>query len=290
MEATLMAGSSAKLRRLGAELRRLREAAERTQSELAEVLGRSHVSIVNWEHGKTRIGKSDLHVLLKELGASDDVREELEKLRLAGRSKGWWSVYKLPDWLRPLVSFESDASQITAFEPILIPGLLQTEDYSRAIHLAGPYTTPREVLEKRLELRKGRQRRLVGEHPLELHVVIAESALRLEVGGPAIMADQLWHLVRLASAPNIRIQVLPYRVGAHPAVCGNFAVLHFSDPKLDPPLGYADDAVGGHVIDDPSEVEVLLNMFADVRALALTEPESVDFIATVMDEYRARKT
>ncbi|GGM58455.1 transcriptional regulator [Longimycelium tulufanense] len=276
---------SARLRRLGAELRRLREAANLTQAQLARTLGRSQVSLVHWEHGRTRIGKSDLHMLLMELGASEDVRAELEKLRLDGRKKNWWSVFKLPEWLRPLVSFEADAAKIEAFEPILVPGLLQTESYSRVVHIAGPHATPPDKVDDRVKLRIERQRRLEGEDPLRFHAVIAEAALRLEVGGSAVMSEQLWHLVKLASAPNIRIQVLPSSVGAHSALSGNFAVLHFTDPKLDPPLGYADDSVGGHIIDDQADVEVLMSMFGELSRIALSEPESVDFIATVMREY-----
>src|SRR5882724_7862766 len=128
-----MAGNSAYLRRLGAELRRLREEGEFTQMGLAEVVGRAHTSILNWEHGKTKISKSDLAALLAEMKAPAKLREDLEKLRTANPPKGWWSTYKLPRWLAPLVSFERDAVLITSFEPVILPGLLQTEDYARAI-------------------------------------------------------------------------------------------------------------------------------------------------------------
>lgn len=227
-------------------------------------------------------------MLLTELKAPAQTKRELEKLREEGRAKGWWTVYTLPDWLRPLVSFETDASSITSFEPVIVPGLLQTEDYSRSIHSSAlPKTSPPEELERRVELRRERRKRLTCKKPLELHVVIAEAALRLEVGGPELMAEQLWHLVRLASAPNIRVQVLPYKVGAHAGVLSNLAVLHFANPKLDPPLGYMDGPLGGNLVDDAGEVEVLSTMFQQVHELALPETESVDFLASVRDEYRA---
>ena len=120
-----MAGSSAPLRRLGAELRRLRDAAGRTQSDVGAAIGRTHATLVNWERGKTKISKSDLVCLLAELRAPVDMRKGLEQLREeAGHGAGQWVVYGLPDWLRPLVSFEEDAVAETTFQPVIIDGLL----------------------------------------------------------------------------------------------------------------------------------------------------------------------
>src|SRR3981189_1886728 len=117
-----MANASVTLRRLGAELPRLREATHRTQVDVGAAIGRTHTTLVNWERGKTRISKSDLAYLLTELGAPTAVRDELEQLRVeAGLGKGHW-----PAWLRPLVSFEEDAVAVSNFQPLLIPGLLQT--------------------------------------------------------------------------------------------------------------------------------------------------------------------
>jgi len=120
-----MAGASAPLRRLGAELRRLRETAGRTQTDVGAAIGRSHATLVNWERGKTKISKSDLVCLLAELRAPLEVRKALEQLREeAGGGAGQWVVYGLPDWLRPFVSFEEDAVTETSFQPVIIDGLL----------------------------------------------------------------------------------------------------------------------------------------------------------------------
>lgn len=128
-----MAGSSAPLRRFGAELRRLREAAGRTQTDVGSAIGRTHATLVNWESGKTKISKSDLACLLAELGAAASVRTGLEQLREESRQgSSQWATYGLPEWLRPLVSFEEDATALNSFEPVLVPGLLQTEEYARA--------------------------------------------------------------------------------------------------------------------------------------------------------------
>lgn len=280
-----MAGSSAQLRRLGAELRRLREAAGLTQTEVGASIGRSHASLVNWERGKTKISKSDLVCLLAELRVSPEVRKGLEKLRdESSRGAGQWSVYGLPDWLRPLVSFEEDAVRICAFEPVVIPGLLQTEAYSRAIHLASPYTTPASELERRLAARKLRQQRLAGTKPLKLHVIIAEAALRLAIGGSAVLAEQLRHLLELNKKNNITVQVLAAAAGAHPAMAGNFTVLHFAEPELDPPLGYYDGPLGGCVVSDEGDVATMARMFEDVRQAALGKAESVQLITGLLEE------
>nr|BFF01073.1 helix-turn-helix transcriptional regulator [Streptoalloteichus tenebrarius] len=257
---------------------------------MGRAIERSAPTLVNWEHGRTNISKADLALLLKELGATDDVREELERLRRVSRQQGWWSVFKLPDWLRPLISFEQDAASITTFEPLLIPGLLQTEGYARAIHVAGTHTTDPADVEKRVEVRMARQRRLCGDEPVELHTIVGEAALRLEVGGAGVMADQLWHLVRQASVPNIRIQVLPFNAGAKAGVASNFTVMHFAEPRLDPPLGYIDDPFGGHIVDDQEDVSQLVALFGYLSESALDEPTSVDIIASIMDEYRAKST
>lgn len=284
-----MAGSSAQLRRLGAELRRLREAADRTQADVGAAIGRTHTTLVNWERGKTKISKSDLVCLLAELRAPVDVRKGLEQLREeSGRGAGQWVVYGLPDWLRPLVSFEEDAVAVTEFEPIIVPGLLQTEEYARAIHVAGPYTTAPADIDKWVAARVQRQRRLTDPDPLRLHAVISEAALRLEVGGRDVLTAQLEHLLEAAKEDNVTIQVLPYAQGAHPAMASNLTVLHFADPGGDPPLAYFDGPLGGYLVSDEGDVMTMVKMFDDLRGAAMTEAESLETLAAILEEYRRK--
>jgi transcriptional regulator with XRE-family HTH domain len=282
-------GSSIQLRRLGAELRRLREATARTQTDVGVAIGRTHTTLVNWEQGKTKISKSDLVCLLAELRAPDDVREGLEQLR--GESKqgaGQWVAYSLPDWLRPLVSFEEDAVAVTTFAPVVIPGLLQTEDYARAIHVAGPYATAPDHVDRWVAARLRRQQRLTGTTPLALHCVISEAALRLEVGGPAVITSQLRRLLDATEAGNITIQVLPSHAGAHPALASNLTVLHFADATADPPLGYFDGPFGGYLVSDGSEVTSMVHMCADVQKMALTEADSMTMLTGILEEHRKK--
>jgi transcriptional regulator with XRE-family HTH domain len=280
-----MTGSSASLRRLGAELRRLREATGRTQTDIGTAIGRSHATMVSWEHGKTKISKSDLVCLLAELRAPTAVRKGLERLREEGlRGAGEWAVYDLPGWLRPLLSFEEDAIAVTAFEPAVVPGLLQTEEYAMALHIADPRAVTPDDLDKRVAARMRRQQRLAGKTPLRLHTVIAEAALRLQVGGPAVMTSQLQRLLDAACAENITVQVLPFAAGAHPALNSNFTVLYFADSKADPPLGYFDGPFSGYLVDDEGDMAAMVKMFDDVRHAALREEDSTRMLAAILEE------
>jgi hypothetical protein len=129
-----------------------------------------------------------------------------------------------------------------------------------------------------------RQQRLVGAGGLMLHVVIPEAALRLEIGGPALLSAQLERLLVAADTENITVQALPARAGAHPALASNFNVLHFANSKADPPLGYFDGPLGGYLISDAGEVADIANMFEDVRSIALDETRSVEMIVAVLKE------
>ncbi len=284
-----MAGSSAPLRRLGTELRRLRDAAGRTQVDVGEALGRSHATLVNWERGKTKISKSDLVCLLTELRAPIDLRKGLEQLwQECGRGTSQWAVYDLLDWVRSVVSFEEDAVAETSFQPVIIDGLLQTEDYARVTQLTARHAVSASAVDSRVAARMQRQKRLTGPHPLRLHTVLTEAALRLEVGGPVVMMAQLERLLAATSAENITIQVLPSTNAEHVGIASNFTMLHFADPTADPPLGYFDGPVGGHVISDPGDVASMIYMFDDLRESALDPAESTELLAAILDEYRRK--
>lgn len=284
-----MAGSSAQLRRLGAELRRLREVAGRTQEDVGKAIGRTHATMVNWERGKTKISMSDLVCLLAELRAPAEVRKGLEQLREeAGRGGTQWAIYGLPDWLRPLLSFEEDAMSVISFEPVLIPGLLQTEDYARAIHTAGRHKVAPQYVDKWVAARMQRQLLLSGPDPLNLHVIISEAAARLEVGGPQVFADQLQRLLDAAREDNITIQVIPASTDGYGDIACNFTVLHFADPKVDPPLSYFDGPLGGYMVSDAGDVATLIGMFDDLRLLALPEQDSVKVLAAILEEHRRK--
>ncbi|RMI43868.1 helix-turn-helix domain-containing protein [Streptomyces triticirhizae] len=280
-----MASSSAQLRRLGAELRKLRERSGRTQGDLGRVVGRSHASVVNWERGKTKISKSDLAYLLAELRAPAEVRKGLEELRVAanqGRSP--WAMFGLPDWLRPIVSFEEDAVEVKTFEPVLVPGLLQTEDYAKAIHETGRHKVDPEFVERWVAARMRRQLRLVDHRPLRLHAVIPEAVLHLTVGGPKVLKGQLAKLHRMSTAENVTLQVMTADRNGYGGVATNFMTLHFEDPEQDPPLGCFDGPLGGYMISDEGDVATLVAMFDDLSQMALSPEDSTELLAKALAE------
>lgn len=238
----------------------------------------SKTTIVNWERGKTKLSKSDPVCLLAELRAPAELRKGLEKLRQeAPRRAPQWATYGLPDWMRPLVSFEQDAVAIQTFEPVLIPGLLQTEEYAHAIHAAGRHKVAPEFIEKWVAARMRRQQRLRGPAPATLHAVIAEAALHLELGGRADFTRQLECLLDAASRDNITLQVLA-------------AVLHFAEVDEYPPLGCFDGPLGGYIVSDEGDVGTMVKMFDDLRQLALSEAESAELLAANLKKHRRRAT
>lgn len=160
----------------------------------------------------------------------------------------------------------------------------QTEEYARATHLTAPYVVAPDAVDRWVAARMQRQQRLTGPGALRFRMVLTEAALRLEVGGPAVMAAQLERLLTAASAENITIQVLPSTQGQHAGIASNFTVLHFADPETDPPLGYFDGPLGGYLISDPGDVAAMVNMVRDLQESALNVTESTELLAAILDE------
>ncbi|WP_253673095.1 helix-turn-helix domain-containing protein [Streptoalloteichus tenebrarius] len=282
-----IAPTNVRRRRLGAELRRLRESMKLSMQDAADVLDKTAQTISNMERGRYGVSKAELEKLLVVYGATQEERETLESLRRDGAKRGWWSTYGLPDWAKPYVGLETDAVAVRNAEPLIIPGLMQTASYAEAIHLVARQATPPEQVAKRVDVRIQRARRLHDAEPLELWAIVGEEALRREVGGAQVMTEQLDHILSLLELPNVTLQVLPLSHGAHPCMAGGLVLLRFADP-LDPPLGYLEYPLGAHVVEDDEAVRRLETLFDDLRALALDPRASVRLITTIRDEYRRR--
>lgn len=228
---------SVRARRLARELRRLREATELTGEAAATQLGWSSAKVSRLETARTPITVSDLRKLLNLYGVSDAEADRLVDLARTSRERGWWENYvgEAPSEYGTYIGLEADASSISSFTAILVPGLLQTEDYARAMLKSLLLMPPREV-ERLVEVRRKRQDRIyrADKAPLMLRAVIDESALRRQIGGPDVLRDQLRHLVSTAAElDNVELQVLPYSAGAHPAIDGTFTILNFPrDPEI----------------------------------------------------------
>ncbi|MGQ0840449.1 helix-turn-helix domain-containing protein [Actinokineospora sp.] len=279
-------GRTARRRRLGATLVALREKAGLTQRDAAAELDCSVGKIVNLERGDAAGKKAELETLLRFYGAAEDQFATLEVIRKEGAKRGWWSTYNLPEWAKPVVGFESEAVSARTFQPILIPGLLQVEHYSHALHTSARQLTPTADVDRHVAARKTRQQRLTSQLPyLELWAIIGEEALRRPVLSADGMANQLDHLVEMGKAPHVKIQVLPIAAGAHPAMSGSIYLMSYEDPE-DPDIGWVEHPLGGFVVDDPKGVTTLSMIFDDIRAAALSVRDSARLIAKIAEEFR----
>lgn len=270
-------GPTVRRRQLGAALRQLREAAKISMDEAAAHLDRSRSGISQMETGRTAPRKPDLESLLRLYGADDQTATALEELRREGSKRGWWSTYKLPDFLADLVGLEDDATRERVVELELIPALLQTPDYAKMVHVVGPHSPPATEIERRVAVRMQRQQRLVDTEPLEFSAVISEAALIRAAAQTDVGPDQLRRLISDAALPNVSLRVLPLRSGLHGSMSGSFTVLEFA-PGVALRAAYQEYAVGGHLVDDQDVVRLLSDLHDKLRSKALGDDESLALI------------
>lgn len=271
-------GPTVRRKQLGAALRRLRQDAGLRMEDAATALDCARSRVSHIETGRTSPRKPDLDVLMRLYGADDQTAAALEELRREGSQRGWWSTYRLPEWLSDLVGLEVDATAECALELELIPALVQTEAYARSVHVAGPHMTPSAEVDRRVAARMQRQKRLVDPEPLILSAVISEAALLRTAAQHEVAADQLDRLVSDAAMPNVTLQVLPLGAGIHGSMSGSFTLLDFA-PGVSINVAYLEHAAGGHLVDDQDVVRLLRNLYDALRSQALGANESLALIA-----------
>ncbi|MCX4752144.1 helix-turn-helix domain-containing protein [Kitasatospora purpeofusca] len=219
-------------RRLGSELRRLRERTGLQAKAAADTLRFSATKISRIESGQTTLKESDVRALLELYGVTDEA-ELRQFISLTRRStqRGWWHDYgdALPDWFQTYVGMESDASRVRAYEIELIPGLFQTADYARAIFRTSPSEQSQDEIERRVKLRIQRQEIFQRPDPPAVWAILNEAVLRRPVGGPDVMNGQILHLIDLAEKYDVKIQVLPLDIGTHASMSCAFHILSFAD-------------------------------------------------------------
>jgi transcriptional regulator with XRE-family HTH domain len=272
-------------RRLALELRRLRESAKLTCEDVAERLECSASKISRVETGRVSVSPRDVRDMLQIYGVPPDQREELVQLARDSRQKGWWHAYA--DSIQPhfatYLGLESAASEIRIYEVSLIPNLLQTEDYARAVIAAGLPTSPQDDVERQVALRMARQPALTRSDPPKLWAVLDEAALRRRVGGAGLMRLQLEYLMELAQLGNVSLQVIPFGGGAHPAMGRPFVILVFPE-RVDPDVVYLEDLTSALYVEDVDEVDRYNMFFNHLRATALSFDASTNLITQVMKE------
>lgn len=262
-------------KQLGAELRRLRREADVTMEHAASVLDCARSRIGHIENGRNSIRKPELKVLLDLYGVDGEAQSVLEELRREASKRGWWSTYRLPSWLTSYVGLESDATTMRSFEGELIPGLLQTEAYSRRIHVVAEHMAKPDEVDKLVAARLRRQQRLTDDAaPLDFAAVVSEAAFQRALGEPDVGREQIAHIVDLTERPNVAVHVLPFATGLHPSMSGSFTVLGFSSNAL-AAIGYQEYAVRGYLVDDQDAVSRMTAVWEDLRDRALSADESV---------------
>ena len=267
-------------KRLTVELRRLREQAGLTCEDVGHRLECSGTRISRMETGRIGARPGDVRELLEIYGVTGTEADSLVQLARDARRKGWWHAYGrvLPPWFEAYVGLESDVAGLCDFQPSVVPGLLQTEDYARTILRNAPLAGRGEDLDLQVALRMRRQAILDRPGPPQVRVILGEGVLWMQVGGPAVMRAQLLRLADLAARPDLTLQVLPLRTAAHAQPVGPFTMLEFAD-AADPTMVYLEYLTGSLLLEDDDEVQRYRTMFDHLRAEALGPGPSADLIA-----------
>jgi transcriptional regulator with XRE-family HTH domain len=271
---------------VGAQLRRLRTDMGLTREEAGEAIRASEWKIHRLENGQVGFKERDIIDLLRLYEVTDPTEiAEFVALAREANSPGWWQHYGdvLPSWFRTYVDLESAATLIRTYEGQFIPGLLQTDDYMRAVVRGAHLDESSEEQGRRVRLRMARQILLTREQPPRLWAVIDEAALRRPVGGPEVMRGQLERLIEATKLPNVTLQVLPFQAGAHPAMVGSFSVLRFPDQEL-PDLVYLEHLTSALYLNKPEEVDQYLHIMESICVRAAAPDQTVELLDKILDE------
>jgi hypothetical protein len=287
-------GSTVPRRQLGRYLRDLRGSQRITVKTAAEKLEWSETKVWRIETGQTSLRSHDVELMCRIYAAPPDLTEALMGLAKETKAKGWWHAYGdvIPEGFDVYIGLEEAASQLSAYQNELVPGLLQTEQYARAVIKADNPGVDDEEIDRRVHVRIARQalvRRQTA--PPELTVVLNEAILRRPVGGSQVMAAQLDSLADSAGLPNVALRVVPFRAGLHHGVMsGPFVILRFprtgDGHDSEPATVYVDGFTGALYLDKPREVERYATAFESIWSAALDEPASRGLINQAAEELR----
>jgi transcriptional regulator with XRE-family HTH domain len=269
-------------RRLMKEIRQLR--GSQTVARAAGQLGISEATLWRMENGKSKISTEVLVAMLDLYDVRSPRREALERLALDTLRRGWWAPYK-DIFSSSYIALETDASEIRV-NALIVPGFFQTEEYARAaIATTRPELELAET-ERRVEARLARQKALFEDRaaPPAIHVLLDESAIRRQVGGPTAMRDQLTRLAQAASQPNVTMQVLPFSAGPHPGMEGEFVIIDYPDPE-DDPFAYEEGLSGNLYVEAPEDIARYRLAFDQAAADAALSPvRSLEMINQITKE------
>jgi hypothetical protein len=271
---------------LGAQLRKLREQAGITREDAGYHIRASGSKISRMELGRVSFKERDVTDLLEYYGIHDPAeRDKLIQLTREANSPPWYQRFQdaVPDWFHVYVGLEEAAQLIRDYQIQFVPGLLQTEEYARAVILQGsPGLGPEEV-ERRVQLRMGRQKLLTRENPPRFWAIVDEAALRRPMGGREVHLGQLERLICAVSEPNITLQVMPFRYGGHAAEGGAYTIMRFPETDL-PDIVYMEYLTGAHYIDKPDEVERYAAVMERLSVAATSPDRTREILSSMLKE------
>jgi transcriptional regulator with XRE-family HTH domain len=274
-------------RRLGQELRKLREDSGMTAEQVADRLLVSQSKISRLENGRRSISQRDVRDLCSVYEVRDrKLVDSLMQMARESRQQGWWHAFaELSPTYSVYIGLEMDAASVRVYEPQVVPGLLQTRAYAAAVIAGALPEAAREDVERRVEVRLRRQMRVTDDkRPLRLWAVVDEAALRRQVGGPETMAAQLRSLVEVSRLPHITLQAMPFSSGAHPGVNGQYAIMEFPEAS-DSTVVYLEGVTNDLYLEKPHDVQNYSVLYEHLRAQALSPEATREFILGVAQEY-----
>src|SRR6516225_3289178 len=270
---------------LGAQLRRLRETAGISRDDAGYHIRASGSKISRLELGRVSFKERDVSDLLDLYHVSGEQKDQLVQLTREANATPWWQKYRevVPDWFQVYVGLEEAATLIRVYEVQFVPGLLQTEEYARAVVMQGaPGLEPEEV-DRRVALRMGRQKLFSKDNPPRLWAIVDEAALRRPMGGRDVLAAQIERLMDAVGEPNITLQIMPFRYGGHAAEGGAFTIMRFPEADL-PDMVYMEYLTGALYLDKPDEVERYAAVMERLSVAGTSPDRTREILASMLKE------
>lgn len=273
-------------RRLGKELKRLREAAGKTQVEVGEWVGTPSTTISKIENAERNVPLPHLKLMLQLYNVDPAHGQTLMQLAQQAKERGWWADYSdaVPKWFTEYVGLETAAAEVWTYEQEYVPGLLQTRRYTEAMTATATSVGASESAEGFARVRATRQQRLTDEKdPMALRAVLSEAVFHRKVGGPDVMREQVARLRQATSQPNITVQILPFSAGAHPGMTGPFTILRFPERSMN--IVYVELRGGAVYLERPEDIDLHEAIFERLSNLALNVQDTISLLGEIEKGY-----
>ena len=270
---------------LGAQLRRLRDLAGVSRDDAGYHIRASGSKISRLELGRVSFKERDVADLLDFYGVGGEQKDQLLQLTHEANATPWWQKYRdvVPDWFQVYVGLEEAAALIRIYEVQFVPGLLQTEDYARAVVMQGAPSLSPEEIDSRVAVRMGRQKLFSRENPARLWAIVDEAALRRPIGSRDVLIGQINRLIDATSESSITLQVMPFKHGGHAAEGGAFTIMRFPEADL-PDMVYMEYLTGAHYIDKPDDVELYAAVMERLSVAGTSPEKTRDILGDILKE------